>query len=154
MKQMISRLVHKMKRWIRKKRLFHKYNHNYESQRLIVTSTSDRCLGLTTMMMEDCLLRGCRLYVSDIRTKENFSRDISKYCQLGLFPQCPTLAAYQAFDDYLLCPEDLHQNRFKSRRNIEVIVDNSCTVDNVEELLGAHNVSILNGFVYVPLAKC
>lgn len=156
MKAMISRLVLKIKRWFRKKQLFYKYNHNYESEKLIVVTDDDRCLGLTLMMMEDCLLRGYRLYVRNMRTKENFAKDMYKYCQLGLFPQCPSVSASVAFNNYLLCPEDLKNVKYKGFATTEVIVDNSCTVFEVNELFGLepYGVKIINGFIYVPLAKC
>lgn len=107
-------------------------------------------------MMEDCLLKECRLYVRNMRTKENFARDMYKYCQLGLFPQCPSVSISQAFNNYLFCPEDLRNVKYKGSATTEVIVDNSCTVFDVNELRGMQldNVKIVNGFMYVPLAKC
>lgn len=44
-----------IKKWIRKKYIFWKYKHNWNTGKVIILKEGDRQLGLTTMMLEDYL---------------------------------------------------------------------------------------------------
>lgn len=122
--------INNIKKHLKRNYLFWKYKRNKGSGKLLIQKESDRQLGLTTMMIEDCLKNDYWLYVPTMKDRYNLSNDIAK----------------------TLCPLD----NLQGKKDLNIIVDNHCSFEDVRKLLnkkGYGRVNIINGFVYEPLAK-
>lgn len=141
--------MNKFKKWIRKKHLLWKYNHNYNTGKLIVLTENDRQLGLTHRMLRDCIDKGYILYVHSITEKHTLTHEIWNMKAIDL---APTLTPKSViFNSYFLTPNDLKCGTHKLRRNVKVIVDNSCTYSDIL-ILHQAGVKIVNGCVNIPFA--
>lgn len=139
--------MHKIKVWFRRKYLFWKYKHNYGTGKVIITKESDRQLGLTTMMIEDCLNRNCRLFVSNEIAKEHIVRELHKRVNGSCFTTSINLY------DYVISVHDIVMGKFRGQRNVKIIIDNQCKFKDVERVIDDTNYAIVNGFMYCGYAK-
>lgn len=121
--------------------MFWKYKHNKNSGKLIVAKEDDRHFGLTTMMINDCLSSGCKLYVPNERAKRYIVNTINEMLYSPYFTT--TINPY----NYVVTHNDLSPKSFKENSSVNVIVDNQCTPFDVETLL-KFGCNIVNGFVY------
>lgn len=137
----------KIKRWLRRKYLFWKYKHNYGTGKLIITKEHDRQLGLTTMMIEDCLNRNCRLFVPDEITKERIITELHKRVNGSCFTT--SINPY----DYVISVNDIVNGKFRGQRNMKIIIDNKCKFKDVVRVIDDTNYAIVNGFMYCGYAK-
>lgn len=137
----------KIKKWIRKKYIYWKYKHNWNTGKLIVLKEDDRNLGLTTMMMKDCLEKGCVLLVNGNPAKKYMAHEIYMRGQLGFLPPITEQEAYQ---NYVLSLNDIKKDKHKARK-LKLIVDNSCHDFDLDTLYYASSY-IVNGFVYSNIA--
>lgn len=138
----------KLMKLLRRKYLLWKYKHNWNSGKLIVLKKDDRGYGLTDMMIKDCLQNGYVLFVSNELSKIRLARKINEYGRLGGLP----VNERNAYDNYLLSAEDIRWHRHVGRRNLKLLIDNSCWYDDVECLRGK-GIKIVNGFIYIPIAR-
>lgn len=128
-------LLHKIKMSLRRQYLFIKYKLNKNSGKLLIQKESDRGLGLTTMMLRDCIKNGYCLYVRSNRDRTAILETVNK---LG-------------YELDILCPFD----NITGKKDLNVVIDNHCSFGDVHTLLsvGYGRVNIVNGFVYEPLAR-
>lgn len=134
-----------IKKSLRRKYLFWKYKHNYNNDRLIITTQEDRGLGLTTMMLEDCLRNNYVLIVKNEIKRKFLSHEIYKRGQLGLLP---SVTEYKAYSDYLTTIQEIKINSRGRNKSISYIVDNNCDYDDVKTLFSLP-IKIINGFMYI-----
>ena len=129
---MKTKRFNRINKYLRKKYLFWRYKLNKNSGKLLIQKDIDRGLGLTTMMADDCIENGYYLYVPTIKHKYDLSHLTHN-------------------DVNILCPSD---NLYEVK-DLNVIIDNHCTFEDVRKLLNDYNckINIVNGFVYEPLAK-
>lgn len=135
----------KIKVWFRRKYLFWKYKHNKGTGKVIVTKQEDRQLGLTTMMINDCLNRRCMLFVPNEMAKKRTYEEI--YNMIN----SPTMTSSIDPNDYLITPNDINRGKLRGVRNTKIIIDNQCTYKDVTTLYDQGlGHSIENGFIYCP----
>lgn len=137
--------IYKIKRKIRKKYLVWKYNHNWNTGKVVILKDGDRQLGLTTMIIRDCIVNNYKLFVKTDELKRSMAYEMYKLGQLGF---APPITEYEAYEKYLMSPYDVKRNKLRGTRE-KLIVDNSCS--NLEEL---HYIQpyIVNGFIYIDIA--
>ena len=139
--------MQKFKRWIRRKYLFWKYKHNYNTGMVIVSKLGDRGLGLTTMMLEDCLRKNCMLLVPNAVTKCRMFDEIDKMVN------SPTCTSSIDPNDYLITPTEIANGKLQGRHNARIIIDNQCTYRDFTTIRdNGYEHSIVNGFIYIPFA--
>lgn len=138
----------KFKLWIRKKYILWKYKHNWNSTKLVVLKESDRQYGLTHMLMKDCLENGCTLFVRTETEKKRLAHEMYKCGQLGFMP---AITEHEAYAKYLLSANDVRCGKHHGRRDLKILVDNSCSYDEVK-LLYDEWLQVVNGFIYVYMA--
>ena len=135
----------KIKKWIRKKYIYWKYKHNWNTGKLVILKEGDRQFGLTTMILEDCLKNDCVLLVSTEAYKKDLAHEIYKRGQLGLLP---AITEKEAYEKYLLSINDVKMDKHRGRR-LKIIVDNCCwDWDEIARL----RPYIVNGFLYLNIA--
>lgn len=139
----------KLMKLLRRKYLLWKYKHNWNSGKLIVLKEGDRQYGLTYMMIKDCLQNGYVLFVNNEFSKRCLAQKIHEYGQLGIVP---LVSECDAYDNYLLSTRDIYCDRHKGRKNLKLLIDNSCWYDDVKCLHGT-GIEIINGFMYIPIAS-
>ena len=133
------------KRWIRKKYLICKYKHNWNTGKVIVLKEEDRNLGLTTMMIKDCLEKDYVLLVNTDSVKRYMAHEMYLCGQLRLsYP----VTEHDAYKYHLMSLSDIKRNKHIGL-GVKLIVDNSCRDLDV---LNALYPYIANGFAYVPIA--
>ena len=134
----------KIKKWFRKKYLYWKYKHNWNTGKLIVLKEGDRQLGLTTMMIKDCFKNDYVLLVPTETAKKNMAYKIYRDGQLGVLPSITKKEAYK----YLMSFDDILMGRHRGKR-LKIIVDNHCW-----EWKDLYSIRpyIVNGFVYIGIA--
>ena len=139
----------KIKKWFRKKYIYWKYKHNWNTGKLIVLKEEDRHLGLTTMMMKDCIEKDYILLVDTESTKKYIVNEIFKRGQLGFIP---VMTEKEFSDKYLLSLNDIRIDKHRGRYR-RFIVDNSCHGDAFD-LKTLHQVlpDMKNGFIYLDIA--
>lgn len=135
----------KIKRWLRRKYFLWKYKHNYGTGKLIITKPGDRQLGLTTMMLEDCIRRNYKLYVPTRMAKEILAKEIYDMYN------SPTLTSSINPYDYLVTPADISSNKLRGFGNVKIIVDNQCRYENLKTIYD-NGYSIENGFIFCSFA--
>ena len=135
----------KIKKWIRKKYIYWKYKHNWDTGKVVILKEGDRQLGLTTMMLEDCLNKGCVLLVPTENHKKNLAHEIYKRGQLGFLP---AITEQEAYEKYLISSKDIQMGKLRGRR-LKIITDNYCwDFDEISYL----RPYIVNGFLYIDVA--
>lgn len=134
----------KIKKWLRKKYIYWKYKHNWNTGKVILLKEGDRQFGLTTMMIEDCLKNGCVLLVPTETHKRNMAHEIYKRGQLGFLP---AVTEREAYDNYLLSHADIINGKHRARR-LKIIVDNHCWDWDDLYHIRPH---IVNGFIYLDI---
>lgn len=139
----------KFKKWIRKKYVIWKYEHNWNTNKLVVLKEEDRQYGLTLMLIKECVLNNYVLFVPDTEIKKYIAHEAYIYGQLGLMP---AVTEEELYGRYLMCKTDILNNKLRGKRNIEVLVDNSCTYKDVLYLYYECSVRIVNGFVCIDMA--
>ena len=137
----------KLKQWLRKKYIYWKYKHNWGTGKLIILKEGDRHLGLTTMMVKDCIEKDCILLVNTESTKKYIVDLIFKYGQLGFIP---AMTEKEFYRKHLLSLTDINLDKHRGMRR-QFIVDNSCYYDDLETLY-CIRPDIKNGFVYISIA--
>lgn len=135
----------KIKKWFRKRYLIWKYKHNWNTGKVIVLTSEDRQLGLTTMMIKDCLEKGYVLLVNTNSDKWNMAHEMYLCGQLMFSHPITEANAYK----YCLMSLDDVKNNKHIGLGIKLIVDNSC--HDLDALSYLHPY-IANGFIYVPIA--
>ena len=139
--------MQKFKRWIRRKYLFWKYKHNYNTGMVIVSKLGDLGLGLTTMMLEDCLRKNCMLLVPNAVAKYRICEMIYNMVN------SPTCTSSIDPNDYVVTPTEIANGKLQGRHNVKIIIDNQCTYHDFTSVRNSgYEHSILNGFVYIPFA--
>jgi hypothetical protein len=137
--------VKKIKVWFRRKYLFWRYKHNKGTGKVIVTKQEDRQLGLTTMMINDCLNRRYMLFVPNEIAKKQMYEEI--YSMVN----SPTMTSSIDPNDYLITRNDINRGKLRGVRNVKLLIDNQCTYKDVVTLYDqglGHNIE--NGFIYCP----
>lgn len=132
----MKKKLNNIKIFIRRQYMFFKYKLNKNSGKLIVQKVSDRGLGLTTMMLKDCIKNNYSLFVRTKRDKEAVLETVYKL----------------NYTVDVLCPSD----ELLGRRNLNIVIDNHCRFEDVHNLLNSYGygrINIVNGFVYEPLAR-
>lgn len=135
--------MNKIQRWLHRHYLFWRYKHNYKTGRVILTTTEDRGMGLTTMMIKDCVKRGYKLYVPTLQDKRNMAEIVYK---MGKQFSIKEMTIPTILEDYLLCERDLG----RGIRYHNIIVDNHCTDNDLKIINNSGDCFIQNGFVYSP----
>lgn len=134
----------KIKKWIRKKYIYWKYNHNWDTGKVVVLKEGDRQLGLTTMMIKDCLYKDCVLLVPTEKHKRDMAHEIYLRGQLGFLP---VVTEREAYEKYLISSNDIKKGRHRGRR-LKIIADNYCwDWDEIAYL----RPYIVNGFLYLDI---
>ena len=135
----------KIKKWFRKKYIYWKYKHNWNTGKVVILKEGDRQLGLTTMMLKDCLYNDCVLLVPTGHHKKSLAHEIYKRGQLGFLP---AITEQEAYEKYLISLSDIKMGRDRGRQ-LKIIADNYCW--NWEDLyyLRPH---LVNGFLYLDIA--
>ena len=128
----MSNKANRIKRYLRRNYLLWKYKRNKGSGKLLIQKESDRGLGLTTMMINDCSVNNYYLYVPTLKDKQNLFYETENEINI-------------------LCSSD----NLYGKRNLNIVIDNRCSFEDVRRLLryGHNTINIVNGFVYEPLAK-
>lgn len=134
-----------IKKWIRKKYIFWKYKHNWNTGKVIILKEGDRQLGLTTMMLEDCLKNDYVLLVPTETHKKNMAHEIYKCGQLGFLPAITEKGAYEK---YLISSNDITMGKHRGKR-LKIITDTYCWDWDEIACLRPH---IVNGFLYLDIA--
>lgn len=136
----------KIKKWLRKKYIYWKYKHNWNTGKVILLKEGDRQLGLTTMMINDCLNKRCMLFVPNEIAKKRVYEEI-----YNMF-NSPIMTSLIDPNDYLITLNDINRGKLRGVRNVKILVDNQCTYRDViklyEQGLGH---SIKNGFIYLDI---
>lgn len=138
----------KFKKWIRKKYILWKYKHNWNSTKLIVLKEGDRQYGLTQMLMKDCLEKNYTLFVRTETEKKRLAHEMYRCGQLGFMP---SVTEYDAYTKYLLSANDIRCGKHRGRRDLKILVDNSCSYNDIKPLYD-ELLQIVNGFIYVYMA--
>lgn len=132
----MKKKLNDIKMFLKRQYLFLRYKLNKNSGKLLIQKESDRRLGLTTMMLKDCVKNKYCLFV---RTNKDKKAVLEVVNELN-------------YTIDVLCPsDDLH-----GRRNLNVVIDNHCSFEDVHKLLNTYGygrINIVNGFVYEPLAR-
>ena len=68
--------MQKIKILFRRKYLFWKYKHNNNTGKVIITKEKDRQLGLTTLMLNDCIKNGYVLLVPNQIDKKRLAYEL------------------------------------------------------------------------------
>ena len=136
MKLNIEKVVKSIRVFSRRKYLFLKYKLNKNSGKLLIQKESDRQLGLTTMMIKDCVKNDYYLLVPNLQDKYIIFK----------------VANALGYKVNVLIPSDILSNKLRGTR-INVVVDNHCSFADIHELLCKSHINIVNGFVYEPLAR-
>lgn len=135
----------KIKKWLRKKYIYWKYKHNWNTGKVVILKEGDRQLGLTTMMIEDCLKNDCVLLVPTETYKKNMAHEIYKRGQLGFLP---VITEKEAYEKYLISSNDIKMGKHRGKR-LKIITDNYCwDWDEIAYL----RPYIINGFLYLDIA--
>lgn len=137
----------KIKKWFRRKYIYWKYKHNWNTGKLIILKAEDRQLGLTTMMIKDCIEKDYILLVANETIKRNIVYEIFKHGQLGFLP---AITEKEFYNKYLSSLNDIINNKHRGKYR-RFIVDNSCYGDDLE-VLHAIRPDIKNGFIYLDIA--
>lgn len=137
----------KIKQWFRKKYIYWKYKHNWGTGKLILLKEGDRYLGLTTMMIKDCIAKNCILLVNSESTKKCIVYDIFRLGKLGVIP---AMTEEEFSEQYLLSLNDIELDRHRGQFR-QFIVDNSCCDDDLKTLYHIRP-DIKNGFIYMSIA--
>lgn len=135
----------KIKKWFRKRYLIWKYKHNWNTGKVIVLKREDIQLGLTTMMIKDCLEKGYVLLVDTDSTKRCMAHEMYLCGQLKL---SHPITEHDAYKYHLMSLNDIKKNKHIGL-GIKLVVDNSCRDLDALDYLYPY---IVNGFVYVPIA--
>lgn len=135
----------KIKKWFRKKYIYWKYKHNWNTGKVVILKEGDRQLGLTTMMLEDCLKNDCVLLVPTEKYKKNLAHEIYKRGQLGFLP---AITEQEAYEKYLISTNDITMGRHLGKR-LKIIADNYCW--DWEDLYYIRPY-LVNGFLYLNIA--
>lgn len=137
----------KIKKWFRKKYLYWKYKHNWNTGKVIVLKEKDRQLGLTTMMINDCLNKRCMLFVHSESAKRRIYEEI-----YNMF-NSPIMTSSINPNDYIVTLNDINCGKLRGKGNIKILIDNQCTYNDVIKLhdqgLG-HRIA--NGFICMYMA--
>ena len=128
--------MNKIKRWLRKKYVMWKYNHNWNTGKVVVLKEHDKRYGLTKMMLADCFANDCALFLP-------YELD-----KIYLFPSADDREKY---GKYLLSKMDIKMGACNGRELAGVITDNHCTYEDIK-FLHDNNIEIVNGFVYMDIA--
>lgn len=135
----------KIKKWFRKKYIYWKYKHNWNTSKVIILKEEDRQFGLTTMMLKDCFKKNCALLVPTEMHKRSVARDIYRLGQLGVLP---AITEQEAYKQYLVTPNDIQIERYRGKP-LKVLVDNHCwDWDEIKPLRSY----IANGFLCLNIA--
>lgn len=135
----------KIKKWFRKKYLYWKYKHNWNTGKVVILKDGDRQLGLTTMILEDCLKNDCVLLVPTETYKKDLAHEIYKRGQLGFLP---SITEKEAYEKYLISSRDIKMGKLRGRQ-LKIITDNYCwDWDEIAYL----RPYIVNGFLYLDIA--
>lgn len=135
----------KIKQWFRKKYIYWKYKHNWNTGKLVILKEEDRHLGLTTMMIKDCFKKNYALLVPTEIHKKNMASEIYKLGQLGVLP---TITERDAYEQYLVTPNEIQIGK-RIGKPLKVIVDNCCWDWDDIKLLRPY---ITNGFLHLNIA--
>ena len=131
--------MQKIKIWFRRKYLFWKYKHNNNTGKVIITKEKDRKLGLTTLMLNDCIKNGYVLLVPNQIDKKRLAYKLCAKEHMML----------RDAEQYLMCPSD---NTRAFHRDLKIVVDNHCSFGDISEVMATTMGKIVNGFVYCPYA--
>lgn len=134
----------KIKKWLRKKHIYWKYKHNWNTGKVVLLKAGDRQLGLTTMMLKDCLKNDCVLLVPTETHKKNMAHEIYLRGQLGFLP---AVTEHEAYQKYLLSHNDIIRGKHIGKR-LKIIVDNHCWDWDDLYYIRPH---IVNGFIYLDI---
>lgn len=108
-----------------------------------------RGIGLTTMMVKDCIANNYKLYIG------HNNRCLPFYVMMFQKVLAETqheFAEYhpkQIEQKFILTANDLKRCSYAERQDLIVVVDNICTLSDLDPLFSAH-VYIANGFVDCP----
>lgn len=136
----------KIRKWFRKKCLYWKYKRNWNTGKVIVLKEKDRQLGLTTMMINDCLNKKCMLFVHSEAAKRRVYEEI-----YNMF-NSPIMTSSINPNDYIITLNDINRGKLRGIGNVKIIVDNQCTYNDVAKLYDQglrHRIA--NGFVYLDI---
>lgn len=134
-----------IKRWLRKKYIYWKYKHNWNTGKLIIIKEGDRQLGLTTMMLKDCFKNDCVLLVPTETYKRKLAHDIYLRGQLRMIP---AITEREAYEKYLISSNDILMGKHRGKR-LKIIVDNYCWD---WEDMACLRPYIVNGFLHIDVA--
>lgn len=135
----------KIKKWLRKKYIYWKYKHNWNTGKVVIIKEGDRQLGLTTMMLKDCFKNDCVLLVPTEAHKRKLAHDIYLRGQLRMIP---AITEREAYEKFLISSHDIQMGRHRGKR-LKIIVDNHCwNLDEISYL----RPYIVNGFLYIDVA--
>ena len=135
----------KIKKWLRKKYIYWKYKHNWNTGKVIILKEEDRQLGLTTMMLKDCLNNGYVLLVPTETHKKKLAYDIYLRGQLGFLP---AITEREAYEKYLISSNDITSGKHIGKR-LKIITDNYCWDWDEIACLRPY---IVNGFLHIDVA--
>ena len=99
----------------------------------------DRQLGLTTLMLNDCIKNGYVLLVPNQIGKKRLAYELCTKEHMML----------RDAEQYLMCPSD---NTRAFHRDLKIVVDNHCSFGDISEVMATTMGKIVNGFVYCPYA--
>lgn len=136
----------KIRKWFRKKYLYWKYKRNWNTGKVIVLKEKDRQLGLTTMMINDCLNKRCMLFVHSESAKRRIYEEIYNMNN-------PIITSSINQDDYIVTLNDISRGKLRGIGNVKIIIDNQCTYSDVVKLYDqglGHRIA--NGFIYLDIA--
>lgn len=135
----------KIKKWIRKKYVYWKYKHNWNTGKVVILKEGDRQFELTTMMLKDCFKNDCVLLVPTETHKRNMAHEIYIRGQLGFLP---SVTEKESYEKYLISSHDIQIGRHRGKQ-LKIITDNHCW--DWEDLYRIRPY-IANGFLYLNIA--
>lgn len=134
-------MIKKIKKYFRRNYLFLKYNHNYESGKLIYINNTDRGFGFTFKVITDSVFTKVPILVSTNLSRKRTAHEIYRMGQLGFVP---ALTEKYAYDNLVVTP----YTNIRGRRIEFVLIDNSCNENDVSIFLKNNPTTIIkNGFV-------
>lgn len=154
--------LNNIKKWIRKNYLKLRYMLNWNTGKLITIYGDDKDYDLSTMMFDGYVLNGYRIFIPSHEHKLDMYDKIYFYLKDVCETNVQQLGVRRdilngAYDDMFIVPEDIKRGRFALGVPINVIVDSSCTVEDIQILYDAEfystKIKIVNGFVYRQFHK-
>ena len=150
----MKRFLVRFKRWIRKKYLILKYELNWNLGEVVTIHANDKLLGLSYLMVDDCIYNNYKLFVPTEAVVDYFLLYIyNKISNSEIFLQKEI--SYQdvqlIYRDYFITPMDIRFGKYKGKGKIKVIVDDSCSKLDLKLIKEAScdypEIEIVNGFV-------